>query len=89
MTITGSMGLGTTFTEKQSILERKERYYGRQRREKGQRQSTKTESQPTEKKGKKEIAEELSSMEVVGFAQAKPTIFEALQLQIKRSSEPI
>jgi hypothetical protein len=28
-------------------------------------------------------------MEVVGFAQAKPTIFEALQLQIKRSSEPI
>jgi hypothetical protein len=81
--------LNTPITTRRLIFSRKEGYYGRQRREKGQRQSAKTESQPTEKKGKKEIAEVLSSMEVVGFAQAKPTIFEALQLQIKRSSEPI
>jgi hypothetical protein len=55
-------------TKRESISQRKEEFYGRQRRKKGQRQSSKTESQPTEKKGKKEITEALSSMEVVGFA---------------------
>jgi hypothetical protein len=55
-------------TKRKSISKRKEEHHGRQRREKGQRQSSKTESRPTEKKGKKEIAQALSSMEVVGFA---------------------
>ncbi|MDH3769577.1 MAG: hypothetical protein OET79_01130 [Nitrospirota bacterium] len=72
------MWFGSTFTERQSISKRKEGYNGRQRRKKGQRQSSKTKSQPTEKKGKKEIAKALYSMEVVGFALAKPTIPEAL-----------
>jgi len=65
-------------TKRESISQRKEGYHGRQRWEKRQRQGSKTESQPTEKKGKEEIAEALSSMGVVGFAEAKPTLSETL-----------
>jgi hypothetical protein len=58
------MWFDSTFSERQFISKRKEGYHGRQRRKKGQRQSSKTKSQPTEKKGKKEIAQALSLMEL-------------------------
>jgi hypothetical protein len=62
------MWLNEPSTERTSISERKEGYHGRQRREKRQRQSAKTESRTTEKKGQEEIVKVLSSREVVGFA---------------------
>jgi hypothetical protein len=76
------MWFSAAFTARQSISRRKEGYHGRQRRKKRQRQSAKTESQPTDQKRQKEIADARSSLEDVGFAKAKPTIPEAFQLHM-------
>jgi len=62
------MWLNEPSKERTSISQRKEGYHGRQRREKGQKQSSKTESRATEKKGQKEIVDAISFMDVVGFA---------------------